>query len=89
MGNEAWRVGMRQSFLSYIYSISRKNAIVFCIGDSDAPPELSAGKTCCGIYEKKKGKTMSPKVKTPSGKVKHFPYTKAGKAAAKKAKKVS
>lgn len=28
-----------------------------------------------------------PKVKTKSGKVKHFPYTKKGKAAAKKGMK--
>lgn len=28
-----------------------------------------------------------PKVRTKSGKVKHFPYTEAGKKAAKKAKK--
>ena len=28
-----------------------------------------------------------PKVKTKSGKVKHFPYTNKGKAAAKKARK--
>lgn len=28
-----------------------------------------------------------PKVKMPNGKVKHFPYTKAGKKAAQKAKK--
>jgi ribosomal protein L35 len=28
-----------------------------------------------------------PKVKTKSGKVKHYPYTKKGKAAAKKAMK--
>jgi len=27
-----------------------------------------------------------PKVKTKSGKVKHYPYTKKGKAAAKKAR---
>jgi len=30
-----------------------------------------------------------PKVKTKSGKVKHYPYTKKGKAAAKKAGKRS
>ena len=32
---------------------------------------------------------MSPKVKMKSGKVKHFPYTKKGKKAAKKARKMA